>query len=73
MIEGRLIYDAPTAHGGSGDPVFNSNGEVIGVNSAYVDGFSGGSIGISIESLRGLLQEAQVSSELHVQTSQDLG
>ena len=73
VVDGRLIYDAPTAHGGSGGPVFNSNGEVIGINTAYVDGFSGGSIGISIESLRGLLQEAQVSSELHVQTSQDLG
>jgi serine protease Do len=57
VIDGRLIYDAPTAHGGSGGPVFNSNGEVIGINSAYVDGFSGGSIGVSIESLRGLLHD----------------
>jgi S1-C subfamily serine protease len=61
VIDGRLIYDAPTAHGGSGGPVFNSNGEVIGINSAYIDGFSGGSIGISIESLRALLQEAHDS------------
>jgi len=69
VIDGRLIYDAPTAHGGSGGPVFNSDGEVIGVNSAYVDGFSGGSIGVSVESLRPLLQEAHVSSELHLQTT----
>jgi hypothetical protein len=69
VIGGRLIYDAPTAHGGSGGPVFNSNGEVIGVNSAYIDGFSGGSIGVSVESLRPLLQEAQVSSELHLHTT----
>jgi S1-C subfamily serine protease len=69
VIGGRLIYDAPTAHGGSGGPVFNSNGEVIGVNSAYIDGFSGGSIGVSIESLRPLLQEAQTSSELHLHTA----
>jgi len=60
VIDGRLIYDAPTAHGGSGGPVFNSNGEVIGINSAYVDGFSAGSIGISIESLHALLQESQL-------------
>jgi len=60
VIGDRLIYDAATAHGGSGGPVFNSNGEVIGVNSAYVDGFSGGSIGVSVESLRPLLQKAQV-------------
>jgi S1-C subfamily serine protease len=55
VIGGRLIYDAPTAHGASGGPVFNSNGEVIGVNSAYIDGFSGGSIGVSVESLHALL------------------
>lgn len=69
VIDGKLIYDAPTAHGGSGGPVFNSNGEVIGINSAYVDGFSGGSIGISIESLRALLQEAHDSSELQPHTT----
>jgi S1-C subfamily serine protease len=69
VIGGTLIYDAPTAHGGSGGPVFNSNGEVIGVNSAYIDGFSGGSIGVSVEFLRPLLQEAQVSSELHLPLS----
>ncbi len=56
VIDEMLIYDAATAHGGSGGPVFNSDGEVIGVNSAYIDGFSGGSIGVSIGCLRPLLQ-----------------
>jgi S1-C subfamily serine protease len=69
VIGDKLIYDAPTAHGGSGGPVFNSNGEVIGVNSAYIDGFSGGSIGVSVESLRPLLREAQASSGLHLHTT----
>ena len=69
VIGGRLIYDAPTAHGGSGGPVFNSSGEVVGINSAYINGFSGGSIGVSVESLRPLLQEAQISSELHLHTT----
>ena len=59
VVGDKLIYDAPTAHGGSGGPVFNSKGEVIGVNSAYMDGFSGGTLGVSVESLRPLLQEAQ--------------
>jgi len=59
VVGDKLIYDAPTAHGGSGGPVFNGNGEVIGVNSAYMDGFSGGTLGVSVESLRPLLDEAQ--------------
>jgi len=64
VIGDMLIYDAATAHGGSGGPVFNPNGEVIGINSAYIDGFSSGSIGVSVESLRPLLQEAQSPTEL---------
>lgn len=64
VIGDRLVYDAATAHGGSGGPVFNSDGEVIGVNSGYIDGFSGGSIGVSVESLRPLLQGGQ-SAEVY--------
>jgi hypothetical protein len=59
VINDKLIYDAPTAHGGSGGPVFNAEGEVIGVNFAYMDGFSGATLGLSVESLRTLLLEAQ--------------
>ncbi len=63
IVGEKLIYDAPTAHGGSGGPVFNNKGEVIGVNSAYMDGFSGGTIGVSVDSLRPLLVEAQKSAQ----------
>jgi hypothetical protein len=59
VVGDKLIYDAPTAHGGSGGPVFNSEGEVIGVNSAFMDGFSGGTLGISVDVLRPLLEEAK--------------
>lgn len=59
VVGDKLTYDAPTAHGGSGGPVFDAKGEVIGVNSAYMDGFSGGTLGVSVESLRPLVEEVQ--------------
>ena len=59
VVGDKLIYDAPTAHGGSGGPVFNSQGEVIGVNAAYLDGFSGGTIGVSVHDLKPLIAAAK--------------
>lgn len=59
VVGEKLIYDAPTAHGGSGGPVFDAQGEVIGVNSAYIDGFSGGTLGISVKALKPLIQSAE--------------
>ncbi len=55
----KLIYDAPTARGGSGGPVLNLRGEVVGINSAYIDGFSGGTLGITVAELRPLLESAE--------------
>lgn len=54
----KLVYDAPTAKGASGGPVFNSRGEVVGVNQAYIDGFSGGNIGIAADILKPLIESA---------------
>ncbi len=59
VVGDKLIYDAPTAHGGSGGPVFNSHGEVIGINAAYIDGFSGGTLGVTIDTLRPLIAAAE--------------
>jgi S1-C subfamily serine protease len=55
----KLIYDAPTARGGSGGPVLNLHGEVVGINSAYIDGFSGGTLGITAAELRPLIETAK--------------
>lgn len=64
----KLIYDAPTARGGSGGPVLNLRGEVVGINSAYIDGFSGGTLGITAAALRPLVESAKKvgSSQLSV-------
>jgi S1-C subfamily serine protease len=59
VVGDKLIYDAPTAHGGSGGPVFSSEGQVIAVNAAYIDGFSGGTLGVSVETLKPLIDVAK--------------
>jgi serine protease Do len=42
----RIVYDAQTAAGGSGGPVFNLEGKVIGVNHAVLEGFGGSNFGV---------------------------
>lgn len=44
-----LVYDARTIGGGSGGPVLDWNGTVIGVNSAYLEEFQGGNYGVPID------------------------
>ena len=44
----RLVYDAPTTHGGSGGPVFDSSGKVIGVNFAILSDFTGSNFAVPI-------------------------
>ena len=66
VVGDRLIYDAPTAHGASGGPVFNSHGEVLGINTAFIDGFAGGGLGIVSEALKPLILEAQRKSNRRV-------
>ncbi len=61
VVGDKLIYDAVTAHGGSGGPVFDSRGNVIGINAAYLDGFSGSTLGISVDALRPLIEASSKS------------
>jgi DNA-binding response OmpR family regulator/S1-C subfamily serine protease len=44
----RIVYDAQTTSGGSGGPLFNLEGKVIGVNYAILRGFGGSNFGIPI-------------------------
>lgn len=50
-----LVYDARTIGGGSGGPLLDWSGTVIGVNAAYLEEFQGGNYGIPINFGRKLL------------------
>jgi S1-C subfamily serine protease len=56
VLERQLIYDASTAQGGSGGPVFGPDGTVVGVNFAILQGFTGTNFGIPIRFARELLE-----------------
>lgn len=57
VIGTSLMYDAATAHGSSGGPVLNMQGEVVGVNAALINGFDGTSLGVSVDALHDLLRK----------------
>src|SRR5258706_9431350 len=59
VVGDKLIYDAPTAHGGSGGPAFKSNAQSIGVDSPHIYGVSRLPLGGSVEALRPLIEAAQ--------------
>ena len=48
ILPDKIVYDAQTTSGGSGGPLFNQNGRVIGVNYAILEGFGGSNFGIPI-------------------------
>jgi len=52
----KLVYDAQTTSGGSGGPLFNEDGKVIGVNYAILRGFGGSNFGIPIRFAEPLLK-----------------
>jgi serine protease Do len=52
-----IVFDAPSAQGGSGGPVFNKFGQVIAVEYAVLQKFGGNSFGIPIAYARELLSE----------------
>jgi DNA-binding response OmpR family regulator len=48
VLPDKIVYDAQTTSGGSGGPLINSNGQVIGVTFAVVRGFGGSNFGVPI-------------------------
>jgi DNA-binding response OmpR family regulator len=56
VLKDKIVYDAATTSGGSGGPLFNSQGKVIGVNFAILEGFGGSNFGIPIRYAEALLK-----------------
>jgi S1-C subfamily serine protease len=57
ILPNRLTYDASTTLGGSGGPVFNQRGRVIGINAAILPEFGGASFGVPISFAGELLEK----------------
>jgi DNA-binding response OmpR family regulator/S1-C subfamily serine protease len=48
VLPDKIVYDAQTTSGGSGGPLFNDQGKVIGINFAIVRDFGGSNFAIPI-------------------------
>ncbi len=48
ILADKIVFDAQTTSGGSGGPLFNKQGKVIGVTFAVLKGFGGSNFGIPI-------------------------
>jgi DNA-binding response OmpR family regulator len=56
VVSDKIIYDAQTTSGGSGGPLFDSAGKVIGINFAMVRDFGGSNFAIPIAYGKSLLK-----------------
>jgi S1-C subfamily serine protease len=52
-----IVFDAPSAQGGSGGPVFNKHGQVVAVEYAVLPKFGGNSFGVPISYALALLRQ----------------
>lgn len=56
VLTDKIVYDAQTTSGGSGGPLINRDGSVIGVTFAVVRGFGGSNFGVPIRYAQPLLK-----------------
>ena len=57
VLPDKIVYDAQTTSGGSGGPLINRDGEVIGVTFAVVRDFGGSNFGVPIKFAEPLLKK----------------
>jgi DNA-binding response OmpR family regulator len=57
ILPDKIVFDAQTTSGGSGGPLFNRDGKVIGVTVAILKGFGGSNFGIPIRFSEPLLSK----------------
>jgi len=55
VLKDKIVYDAATTSGGSGGPLFNHKGKVIGVNFAILNGFGGSNLAVPVRYANELL------------------
>ena len=48
VLKDKIVYDAATTSGGSGGPLFNRDGKVIGVNFAILNDFGGSNLAVPV-------------------------
>jgi len=65
ILPDKIVFDAQTTSGGSGGPLFNRQGKVIGVTYAILKGFGGSNFGIPIRFSEPLLAPSIASSTTH--------
>jgi S1-C subfamily serine protease/DNA-binding NarL/FixJ family response regulator len=56
ILRDKIVYDAATTSGGSGGPLFNRSGKVIGVNFAILKGFGGSNLAVPVRYANELLK-----------------
>jgi DNA-binding response OmpR family regulator/S1-C subfamily serine protease len=56
VLADKIVYDAQTTVGGSGGPLFNGEGKVIGINFAFLPEFGGSNFAIPVGYGRSLLE-----------------
>ena len=59
LVAGKLLFDAPTAVGGSGGPLFNLAGRVVAVNYGILKSFRGANFGVPVLHAHALLAKAR--------------